>query len=178
MPQPFTPQATPMPQTKPGQVPKANISPVPETVKDGNAQLLMDRLVPESEMAMIKGSSGETRGRMTEMLEQAKKVDAEPDNQTMPREVIGGIVSTRAQKLGDILDGFGSDIRGAVSESSGEMVSTQSAKARLDEGLRQLRIGKVVDPDTGEVTLDFSKSKVKGLGGAEDALKNVFERQI
>lgn len=176
MPQPFTPQATPMPQAQPGQRPKPSISPVPETIKDENAQLLMDRLVPESEMSMIKRSSGETRGRMTEMLEQAKKVDAEPDNQTMPREVIGGIVSTRAQKLGEILDGFGSDIRKAVGESSGELLSTGPVMSRFDEGLRQLRVGKVVDPDTGEVTLDFSKSKIKGLGGAEEALKNIFER--
>ena len=167
MAEPFNPSAS-----GPGKAP----SPVPRVVDDKDAQLLLSRLLPANEMEMIRLASPETRQAMLQMLNQAESINKNPAIFQMPREQIGSLVSGRAEKLSELLKGFGDDISREVKKSAGESVDLTGVQNRLRYGLNELGVKVVKDPETGVESLDFGSSKVQGVGNSEEVITNIFNR--
>jgi hypothetical protein len=151
-------------------------TPIPRVVDDEDATMLLSRLLPENQMAMIRNASPETKQKMLEMLTQAQSANANPGVFRMPRDVVGEQISQRATALSEVASTYGQRIDGVVQKNTGMPVSTQGPKKSFEAGLSKLGINVVEDADTGEMVLDFSESAVEKLDGSESALRNIWKR--
>ena len=149
---------------------------IPRVVDDEDATLLLSRLLPENQMAMIRNASPETKQKMLEMLNQAQSSNANPGVFRMPRDVVGEQISQRAGALSEVASNYGQRLNATVQKNSGLPVPVQGARDKFADGLSKLGIGIVEDPKSGEMVLDFTRSTPEGIDGSEKVLNNIWKR--
>ena len=147
------------------------IPPVPNIVDDPLATLVNNRYSAPGFVEMLKGAGRETAQSMVEMLDRARKVEAEPrlGVKLQPRDVLGEEISRRAGVLAGEATNAGKAIGDEAKALKGVDVSADSVLASF---LRGLDSNGVTITNDG---LDFTGSAFEGLGD-EEMLSKIFDR--